>query len=241
MTRETPEPIVFLPGLLCTELLFAPQIAAFADRPILIGATRGPDTITDMATATLAAAPDCFALVGLSMGGYVAFEILRQAPNRVSRLALLDTSARADTAEQIAKRETLIDLAERGAFATVPGLLTDALLAPSHRHDHALRVVIRDMAMDVGVRDFIAQERAIMERADSRADLRDIRCPTLVLCGEEDTLTPPPLAHEIADSIPDAKLAFVPNAGHLSTLEEPAMVTSLLRRWVGATHPSRPM
>ncbi len=229
------EPIVFIPGLLCTEVLYAPQIVAFSDRPILVADHRKHETIAEIAQDVLAKAPERFALAGLSMGGYIAMDIMRQAPERVTRLALLDTNPRPDTPEQIERRQLLIKLAEERSFNKVPHLLYPGFVHKDRENDEALKATVVDMAMDTGPEAFIRQTRAIMNRTDSRPSLGNITCPTLVLVGEGDTLTPPDLAREIHDHIPGSRLAVIQNSGHLSTLETPAEVTVELKNWMGST------
>jgi len=226
-------PLLLLPGLLCDRRLWLPQIAALADiaTPIVADLTRD-DSFAGMARRVLAEAPPRFALAGLSMGGYVAQEIMRQAPNRVTRLALLDTSARADTPEQSQRRRDLIALTERGEFRGVTPRLLPYLIHADRLGDTALVTIIMDMARAVGVEAFRRQETAILARVDGRADLARIAVPTLVLCGRDDRLTPPKLAEEMAALIPQAKLRLVDHCGHMTTLEEPALVNDALRDWL---------
>ena len=163
------------------------------------------------------------------MGAYVALELMRQAPERVTALALLDTSARADTPEQTQARLELLRLAETGRFAEVPRLLLPRILHPARLADEDLISTVMGMAHAVGPEAFERQERAIMARPDSRGDLASIGCPTLVMCGREDELKPPRLHEEGAERIPGAWLRVVHECGHLSTLERPAQVNGALR------------
>ena len=162
------------------------------------------------------------------MGGYIAFEILRQAQGRVARLALLDTSARPDAPEQTEQRRAQIELARRGRLAEVSEVLFPRLVHASRRDDEALRRTVRLMAEEVGPDAFIRQQTAIMSRPDSRPGLAAIRAPTVVIVGDGDQLTPPERAAEIASLIPRAQLVTVPGSGHLSTLEQPRAVTEAL-------------
>jgi pimeloyl-ACP methyl ester carboxylesterase len=184
-------PLLLLPGLLCDAALYAPEIAALGDiaAPIVGDLTRH-DSIAGMAAAMLAEMPEYFSLVGLSMGGYVAQEIMRQAPHRVGRLALLDTSARADSDEQHARRRGLIELAGKGHFKGVTPQLLPQLIGRDRLTDTALVDTIMAMAERVGHDAFLRQQTAIMGRPDGRADLGRIACPTLVLCGRDDAVTP---------------------------------------------------
>lgn len=229
------EPLVLVPGLLCTQTLYAPQIVAFADRQILVADHRGHDSIAAIAQDVLTAAPDRFALCGLSMGGYIALEILRQAPERVSRLALLDTNARADTPEQTERRNVLIRMTEDRGFARVPELLYPGFVHENRRDDAELKATVVEMAEETGPDAFIRQTRAIIGRVDSRPFLPQITCPTLVLVGEGDTLTPPDLSREMHALIPGSTLEIVPDCGHLSTLEAPGAITAALKCWIGST------
>lgn len=228
------DPVVFIPGLLCTEVLFAPQLAAFGDRPLMVAEHRNHDSVPAIATAVLASAPERFALAGLSMGGYIAMEIMRQAPERVSRLALLDTSALADTPEQTRRRRTLMEITGKGQFARIVPLLHPTLVHPDRIEDAELRAATEDMARETGADAFLRQQRAIIHRIDSRESLARVTCPTLVLVGDEDALTPPERAREMHEIIPGSRLVTVPDCGHLSTLERPAAVTQALRDWLDA-------
>jgi pimeloyl-ACP methyl ester carboxylesterase len=167
------------------------------------------------------------------MGGYISLEIMRQAPERVARLALLDTSARPDTPEQSAFRRDLLARARTTSMSDIADLTLPNLVAPQHLADESLRQVIRAMAEEVGAEGFARQQNAIMSRPDSRPGLGAIRCPTLVLVGEQDTLTPPDRAREIAAGIAGSRLVTVPRCGHVSTLERPQEVSQALVELLG--------
>jgi len=187
----------------------------------------------NLATEILEHSPfEEFALAGLSMGGYVALEIMRRAPARVKKLALLDTNARADTSEQTARRRTLVDLAEHGKLAEVTEQLIPALINRARSGDPQILGTIRTMARNVGKDAFCRQESAIMRRVDSRPHLSAIQCPTLILCGHQDAMTPLALHEEIADGITHARLIVVEDCGHLSTIEQPEEVNVALRTWL---------
>ncbi|WP_428644481.1 alpha/beta fold hydrolase [Roseibium sp.] len=229
------DPIVFVPGLLCTEALYAPQIVAFADRPIMVANHREHDSIEAIAASILEQAPDRFSLIGLSMGGYVAMEIMREAPERVGKLALLDTNARADTADQTERRSFLIDLTLKKGFKKVPHLLYPGFVHERREEDEDLKAIVVDMAMDTGPEAFIRQQTALMNRMDARPRLGEIACPALVLVGDGDRLTPLEISQEIHAHIPGSELAVIEGSGHLSTLEEPDKVTARLRDFLNKT------
>jgi pimeloyl-ACP methyl ester carboxylesterase len=228
-------PLVLLPGLLCDHALWAPQVDALSDIcQTWVGELTRDDTIAEMAARILAEAPfESFALAALSMGGYVAMEIMREAPQRVMRLALLDTRARLDTAEETQRRHELIRLAqtERG-FTPITSRMLPVLIHPARASDEALVGVIREMAERTGVEGYVRQQRAIMSRPNFRPYLVEIRCPTMVLCGRDDVLTPVALHDEMARLIPSARLVIVEQCGHLSTLERPVEVNAALRDWL---------
>lgn len=229
------EPLVLIPGLNCDARLYAPQWPALAPgRSVMVAHNDRDESLGALVGRLLAAAPERFALCGLSMGGYAAFEVMRQAPQRVTRLALLDTTAKPPTPETNAPREQMIALAEKGAFDNVTTLLWQKLVAPSRLADEDLRLLVRAMAETVGPEGFVRQQRAIMGRPDSRPGLSAIAVPTLVLVGEEDAITPPAEAVEIAQGIgAQARLVILPGCGHLATLEQPEVVTAELLAWLG--------
>ncbi len=226
-------PLLLLPGLLCDRALWAAQLDGLADiADMTVGDLTQADTVQEMARGALAKAPPRFALAGLSMGGYVSFEIMRQAPDRVIRLALLDTSARPDTLERIKQRKELITMCDKGEFVGVTPRLLPSWVHPERMKDKAFVEAVTSMTRRVGREAFVRQQTAIMNRPDSRPDLPNIACPTLVLCGHEDQATPPDLHREIAADIPNARLAIIKECGHLSTMERPDEVNRELRSWV---------
>ncbi len=226
-------PLVLLPGLLTDERLWANQRAALAEAAdIRVADLTRDDSMAGMAARLLADAPPRFALAGLSMGGYVALEVLRRAPERVAGLALLDTTARPDTPEQSARRTEALALARSGAFARIMPALLPLLVHPDHLKDPAIGGLAREMAAAIGPDAFIRQQTAIMARPDSRPGLPAIACPTLVLVGRQDQITPPDRAEEMAEAIPGARLAVIEECGHLSALEQPAAVGAALAGWL---------
>lgn len=226
-------PLLFLPGLLCDARLWRDQVEGLSAQtaPVVADLTLN-SSLPAMAARALAAMPERFALAGLSMGGYVALEVMRQAGARVERLALFDTSARPDTPEAARQRRGLMALTRRGAFRGVTPRLLPRLLHPANL-DGPLAAEVMAMAERVGRDAFLRQQEAILGRPDSRGDLAGIAVPTLVVAGEEDVLTPPELAREIAAGIPGAALHLVPGCGHLPSMEAPEVVTALLRDWLG--------
>lgn len=226
-------PLVLLPGLLTDERLWANQRAALAEAAdIRVADLTRDDSMAGMAARLLADAPPRFALAGLSMGGYVALEVLRRAPERVAGLALLDTTARPDTPEQSARRTEALALARSGAFVRIMPALLPLLVHPDHLKDPAIGGLAREMAAAIGPDAFIRQQTAIMARPDSRPGLPAIACPTLVLVGRQDQITPPDRAEEMAEAIPGARLAVIEECGHLSALEQPAAVGAALAGWL---------
>jgi pimeloyl-ACP methyl ester carboxylesterase len=229
------QPLVLLPGLLCDAALWEPQLNDLADiADFFVADLTEHETMKEMAAAVLRDAPwKEFALAGLSMGGYVAQEIMRQAPQRVTKLALLDTRSRPEAPEETERRHQFIKLAqsERG-FTPVTTRLLPLLLHPSRVKERALVQVIREMAERTGVEAYVRQQTAIISRPDFRPDLAGIKCPTLVLCGRQDQLTPLSDSEQIAAGIPGAKLVVVEDCGHMSTLERPETVNKVMRRWL---------
>ena len=224
-------PIVLVPGLFCTQRIYAEQIAALWQfGPVTIADHRRDNTMADVARYILANAPPHFALAGLSMGGYIALEIMRQAPERVRKLALLDTTARPDTAEQTQIRNEQIAIARAGGFGKLPYAAIPMLI---HRKE-SLNEVIVQMAAETGAEAFIRQQQAIIGRVDSRPHLASIRCPTLVMVGANDRLIPPERSQELAAGIAGARYVEIPDCGHLSTLEQPDLATKALVEWLAA-------
>lgn len=225
--------LVLCPGLLNDGRVFAPQMAALSGRvELLVADVARHESLVDMAAATLARAPRRFALLGFSMGGYVAFEMLRQAAGRVTRLALLDTSARPDTPAQTAQRKALLRLAQLGTFKGVTPRLLPRLLHPSRLEDPVVTGPIFAMAAEIGRDGFLRQQGAIMARPDNRPLLPAISVPTLVLCGRDDQLTPPALSQEIAAAVPGATLVVADTCGHVAPLERPEVVTPAVEGWL---------
>jgi pimeloyl-ACP methyl ester carboxylesterase len=220
------DPVVFVPGLACTEDLFSHQIRALSGtRTIVLANHRRHATLHELAGELLADLPQRFVLAGLSMGGYVAFEILRRAAERVAAVVLLDTSARPDTPEAQERRQRMIAIAEAGRLAEIAALQTPLLVAPDRAEDPDLVATIRTMHEATGAQAYVRQQRAIITRPDSRPSLAAISCPALVIVGDRDQLTPPDVAAEIAAGIRGARFVTMPACGHLATIERPEAVT----------------
>lgn len=232
LTNQCPH-LVLLPGLVNDSRLWQHQASGLADiAHVSIGDLTKGHTIAEMASDILASAPtQQFALAGLSMGGYVALEIMRQAPERILALALLDTSARPDTATALENRNAAIEQAESNYQSVIEGLMPKQL-HPTHMDDAELVSMITDMAMSLGNKTFIRQQRAIAGRIDSIPSLSLIKCPTLILCGRDDAITPIGLHQEMVTEIEGAGLVIVDNCGHLSALEQPTRVNEALTQWL---------
>lgn len=226
--------VVLIPGLLCTAELYAPQLLALRD----VARTQVADhtsaaSMTDIASSILQRAPRTFALCGLSMGGYLAFEIMRQAPERVTKLALLDTAAKADTPERAASRFELVARAERDGLVAVAKTLWPGWISASRMADAQLLATVERMAANTGVTHFARQQAAIAGRADSVPGLSAIGVPTLVLVGRDDQATTVADAEMIARGISGSKLVVVEDCAHLSTLEQSNAVNKALLAWLG--------
>lgn len=226
--------LLLLPGLLCDPILWTHQSEHLADlADITIADLTSQESVADMAADAIATMPDGpFALAGLSMGGYVAQEVMRQARDRVTRLALLDTSARPDSEEQTRRRTGLIELARKGRFKGVTPKLLPMLIHPDRMTDEALTGDILQMSGNVGRDAFLRQQTAILHRPDSRPDLAKITCPALVLCGRQDGLTTLEMHEEMAAGITGSRLVVIEDSGHMSTMEQPHAVTAVMRYWL---------
>jgi pimeloyl-ACP methyl ester carboxylesterase len=202
--------------------------------PVTVANHIRDDNMGAIARRILAEAPPRFALAGHSMGGYIAFEIMRQAPERVARLALINTQARPDTAEATERRRGMMARAQAGGYRDMLDELFPGFVHPSRHEDASLRQLVYDMAEDVGVEGFIRQQTAVIGRVDSRPTLAWIKCPTLVLSGDQDNTIPNSLSMEIASNIPDAKLVILPHCGHMSQAEQPQATAAALVEWLQA-------
>jgi len=226
-------PLVLIPGMMCDARLFTPQIAAFSGaRPVLAAPIAARDSIEALAADVLAIAPPVFALAGLSMGGIVAMEMLRQAPARGDRIALLDTNPLAETEAVKTRRGPQMQAVRDGRLSEI---MRDEM-KPNYLADGPRKGAILDlcmaMAQDLGPEVFLQQSRALMTRPDQTNTLRSARLPTLALCGRHDALCPVSRHELIAGLVPGANLEIIEGAGHLPTLEQPDKTNEALRRWL---------
>ena len=226
-------PILLIPGLASSARVYTPQIPAlWRIAPVVVANHVRDDSMAAIATRILAEAPPRFALAGHSMGGYIAFEIMRQAPERVERLALINTQARPDMPEGTANRRLQMAAADSGNYAKAMDAFYAMLVHPIRRDDDALKAEMRAMFADVAPAEFIRQQTAIIGRVDSRPTLATIRCPTLVLTGDQDLLLPHHLSEEMAQGIAGATLVTIPDCGHMPQFERPDATTQALVRWL---------
>ncbi|QTE31017.1 alpha/beta fold hydrolase [Pengzhenrongella sicca] len=213
---------ILVPPLLCSALVYEPIIeVAWAHGSVAVADTRHDDTITGMATHLLRDAPEKFTLLGTSMGGYVALEVIRQAPHRVQALALVSTTARADTPEQLASRDQQSQLVEAGQFDGLVDAAFRGLVAEQHEKDAALLDIWRALARTVGARVFLDQQRAVMGRVDVRELLPTINCPTVVIHGADDRFIPREMGEECGAAIPGAQSVVINGAGHFLSRSSP--------------------
>jgi pimeloyl-ACP methyl ester carboxylesterase len=224
--------LLLIPGLVCDAAVWRHQVAHLAEvAEVHVPPVTEGESMVEMARIVLDAAPPKFALAGFSMGGYIALEMFRQAPERITRLALLDTSARADTPEKAAWRRTAISRCENGKFAAVIEGLMPMLLHPDQQSG-PLPPFVRDMAARVGVKAFVRRHRAIGMRPDSRDLLGAAKQPVRAICGREDGMSTIAEHVEIADLAPHARFSIIEQCGHMTILERPQAATALLRDWL---------
>lgn len=231
------EPLVLLPEFMCDARLFLPQLLALGrDRPVTVAPLSGGERIEEIASHLLPQLPQRFALAGLGLGGMVAMEILRRAPDRVGRLALMDTEPLAETPAQAAERDPLIVRARSGALdAAVAEVIRPDHLAPGPGRFEIMSTLAA-MARDLGPEVFVRQIRALQRRRDQQATLRRCKVPTLLLCGAADTLMPVKRHAFLAELIPGAELRVIEGAGHLPTLEAPDETTDALSDWLDSPY-----
>jgi pimeloyl-ACP methyl ester carboxylesterase len=228
-------PLLLIPGLASSFRIYAPVVPQlWRSRPVMVANHLRDDSMAAIARRILSEAPVRFALAGHSMGGYIAFEIMRQAPERVAKLALLNTSARPDTPEASERRRAQMQMVRDGKLHEVLDMIFPSFVHPARVGDAALRKLVHDMGDDVGAQGFINNQTAIIGRPDSRPGLGDIRCPTLVLTADQDQLLPPAQSAEIAGGIAGARLTIIPDCGHLPQPERPQAVVDALTEWLTA-------
>ena len=226
-------PILLVPGLGASPRIYAPVVPAlWRFGPVTVANHIRDDSMGAIVARILAEAPPRFALAGHSMGGYIAFEIMRQAPERVAKLALINTQARPDTPEATERRRGQIARAQGSEYHAMLDDLFPGLVHPSRREDASLRQLTHEMGDDIGAKAFVSQQTAVIGRADSRPTLAVISCPTLVLTGDEDNTIPNSLSKEMAEGIPGAKLVIIPQCGHLPQVEQPQATGEALVEWL---------
>jgi pimeloyl-ACP methyl ester carboxylesterase len=224
---------ILLPGLCDDERVWQHVAAELRDlAEFTFVPLNKPTTIRQMAELALSASSGQVGILGFSMGGYVAFEMWRQAKERIEWMVLLSTSARPDTIERSMDRQRLIHQAEDGNYGTIVQTDFVATVEPSRVADEDLRRRLAAMALTQGSEVYVRQMKAIMARADSRRDLIGIDVPTAILCGKDDHITPPELSEEIAAGIRGSELHLIPNCGHYLTLERPSHVEAVIRRFL---------
>ena len=228
--------LAFACAHLTDERLYASQLAVLGDAfDCRVFVFRDEDSVRGMAEKVLAGTPPRFTLIGLSLGGYAAFEVARLAPERLERLALLDTRASADNEAQRAGRHADIEKVRAGGIEALIPELPSRWLLPAHAARADLVALMADMARSVGARGQRNQQRAMLARPDSHADLERLRLPALVLCGEQDQATPVAGHEAMAACLAGSRLEIVPQCGHLSTIEQPEAVNRVLVEWLAAT------
>lgn len=225
--------LVLLPGLLNDRRVFGPQIAALRTRADIVAPELWHvDSIEAMVDMVLDQAPPSFALAGFSMGGYVALEVFRRAPKRVRRLALIDTTARAETPEGRKRRQALVAQTKLGRWRGITQVMLPMLIHPDKLKDKALVKVLQDMAMTIGADGYANQQRAIMGRRDNTKLLAKINVPTIVVAGHDDQVLPVAFSEELAAGIKGSRLIVLERCGHVAPLEQPAGVTAAMREWL---------
>jgi pimeloyl-ACP methyl ester carboxylesterase len=226
-------PILLVPGLVSSPRIYAPVVPDLGRfGPVTVANHIRDDHMALIARRILTEAPPRFALAGHSMGGYIAFEIMRQAPERVAKLALINTQARPDTPEATTRRRAMMARAKGGEYRAVLDEFFSGFVHPSRREDADLRRLVHDMGEDIGVEAFLRQQEAIISRPDSRPVLAAVKCPTLVLSGDEDNTIPNALSVEMVDNIHNARLVILPNCGHLPQVEQPQATANALAEWL---------
>lgn len=226
------EPLVLLPGKFCDARVFSAQVVAFSrERPVIVGPTFFGDRVTEYAASLLEILPRQFAVLGHDLGGFVAMELLRKAPDRVCRFGLMGTSALAETPQDAAVRESAVIAIRSGRLMDV--VEDEAMHALANRPErNGSLQLLTAMAQDIGVDTAIDHIRAIQRRPDQQGTLRKCKVPSVVICGDCDPLTPMKRHDFMAGMIPYAQLRVIENAGHYPSIEDPEATTAALREWL---------
>jgi pimeloyl-ACP methyl ester carboxylesterase len=238
-TTERGEPLLVLPGLMCDSRIFAAQLAAFP-QAIPAAGYGNTDDLGEMAAIVLAGAPARFALLGHSMGARVALEVVRRAPERVSRLALVSTGVHLPTAGEAPKRHALRDLGRARGMAVLVDSWLPPMVAPSRREDASLLTPLREMCIGAGLPQFEAQIAALLARPEVESLLPHLACPVLVAVGSEDQWSPPEQHAAMAALIPDARLVIIEGAGHMLPVEAPGLLNQAIAEWLRQPVTSQP-
>jgi len=225
--------LIMIPGTLCDNQLFKHQVSGLRNTFLChVVSNSSSSNLQDLVKNMLHDIKGTFAIMGLSYGGIIAFEILRQAPERISHLILLNTNYKKPSETTLINLQRFIGMACLGDFEKVTThILTDAMLHPNQAKQKELRATVLQMARNVGVDGFFNQVKAQLGRPDSTEDLKNIKCPTLIITGREDKICPLQLHEDMANNIPNAILKIIENCGHLSTLEQPEQVNTIIKKW----------
>jgi pimeloyl-ACP methyl ester carboxylesterase len=228
-------PFLLIPGLSCTARVYAEALQVlWPHGPVVVANHLAGQGVAEIAANILRDGPPRFALAGFSFGGYLAFEVLRQAPERVTKLALIDTTARPDDPAATEMRRRRIEQARAGKFSLVVEQSFATSVHPDHASDASLLKVHRQMAASNGPEVYVRHQEAIIARPDSRPVLATVGVPTVVIVGDADQITPPDAAMEMHAGIRGSRLVVVPRAGHLALLEQPAIVNAALAAWAAS-------
>lgn len=227
------EPLIMIPGTLCDSALFNAQVSGLQDlADCQIGNHSSSDNLQEVAANIINSVSGNFSVLGLSYGGIIAFEILRQAPQRIKRLILLNTNHKEPSEITRATQQRFLGMSVLGEFREITtNFTTDAMLHPKHAANPKMREAVLQMAENIGQQRFFNQIKAQLGRPDSTPDLPNIQCPTLIMTGREDNVCPIPQHQEMARLIPNSTFQVIEESGHLSTMEQPERVNELIRNW----------
>ncbi len=225
--------LLLIPGTTCDEAQWRHQIDHLVDvAEITIADNTRDEHVDAMARRAIDAMPGRFAVAGLSLGGFIALAVMARAGERVTRLCLLDTSARPDAPEQAARRRRLIDMVEAGGYDEMAAFMQPLFVHADRAEEEPLRSEILAMIGRTGADAYLRQQKANATRPDRRPGLGAISCPTLVVCGRQDALLPLEHSEEIAAAIPNSRLVVIEDSGHIPTMERPQAATALMRYWL---------